>query len=196
MSIYINQLIQQLNLPNTFISTTHSNSYLLTAKLEPLPVGGVHRFRTGPDRPGSKTEYRVGGGPGTGLDRSDQDCPFAFCWPTMRHGLPMPNGTTTLPLSQNFFFFCIRTVRSNLQMRDFLASNAARSTRAEWHDRLLPRKKFFFLLKFGPSVRSNPGPDRRPNSAFCWTEDRTEEDRSGASQSSVRSDFGPKTAHP
>ena len=104
MSIYINQLIQQLNLPNTFISTTHSNSYLLTAKLEPLPVGGVHRFRTGPDRPGSKTEYRVGGGPGTGLDRSDQDCPFAFCWPTMRHGLPMPNGTTTLPLSQNFFF--------------------------------------------------------------------------------------------
>jgi len=36
MSIYINQLNQQLNLPNAFISTTHLNSYLLTAKLETL----------------------------------------------------------------------------------------------------------------------------------------------------------------
>ena len=37
MSIYINQLIQQLNLPNIFVSTVHpNNNYLLTAKLEPL----------------------------------------------------------------------------------------------------------------------------------------------------------------
>jgi len=32
MSIYINQLIQQPNLPNTFISTAHLNRYPLTAK--------------------------------------------------------------------------------------------------------------------------------------------------------------------
>ena len=36
MSIYINQLIQQLNLPNIFVSTANPNSYLLIAKLEPL----------------------------------------------------------------------------------------------------------------------------------------------------------------
>jgi len=36
MSICINKLIQQLNLPNTLVSTAHPNSYLLTAKLEPL----------------------------------------------------------------------------------------------------------------------------------------------------------------
>ena len=36
MSIYINQLIQQLNLPNTFYSTAILNSYPLTAKLETL----------------------------------------------------------------------------------------------------------------------------------------------------------------
>jgi len=36
MSIYINQLIQQLNLPNIFVSTAHPDSYLLTAKLETL----------------------------------------------------------------------------------------------------------------------------------------------------------------
>jgi len=36
MSIYINQLIQQLNLPNTFYSTAFLNSYPLTANLETL----------------------------------------------------------------------------------------------------------------------------------------------------------------
>ena len=36
MSIYINQLTQQLNLQNIFDSTAHLNSYPLTAKLKLL----------------------------------------------------------------------------------------------------------------------------------------------------------------
>ena len=36
MLIYTNHLIQQLNLPNTFVSTAHPNSYLLITKLEQL----------------------------------------------------------------------------------------------------------------------------------------------------------------
>jgi len=57
----------------------------------------------GPDRPGSKTEFRVGGGPRTGP---------------------------------------IRTVQPS-DIRDLLASNAARFARAEWHDRAasFPEKK-------------------------------------------------------
>jgi len=36
MSIYIDQLTQHLNIPNTFAWTAHPNNYLLTVKLEPL----------------------------------------------------------------------------------------------------------------------------------------------------------------
>ena len=41
--------------------------------------------------------------------------------------------------------------------------------------------------------RSNPGPNRRPNSAKLRTEDWIEEDWSGSSPSSVRSGLRPKT---
>jgi len=36
MSIYINQLTEQLNLPNTLVSIVNLNSYPLTVKLEKL----------------------------------------------------------------------------------------------------------------------------------------------------------------
>jgi len=38
MSIYINQLVQQLNLSNTLVSTAKLNNYPLRAKLETQSV--------------------------------------------------------------------------------------------------------------------------------------------------------------
>jgi len=68
--------------------------------------------------------------------------------------------------------------------------------RASWHGRAVSAGR-----SVGPVLRLRSGPDRGPIFPFSRTEDRTEEDLSGPiwsdpSRSSVRSDPGPKNAHP
>ena len=126
------------------------------------------RTRTGP-----KTEFRIGGGPKTGPDRTGNAQTGPDRSGPSIHVLLASNAARSARAQWHdraasfpkIFFFGIRTVQSNLQTRDFLASNAARSTRAA----SFPEKKFFFaqIQSIGPVHRSNPGPDRIPNSAKC-----------------------------
>jgi len=115
-----------------------------------------------------------------GPDWTDQDRPFAFCWATMRHGLPVPNGMTVPPLFPYFFLWALGL---NFQPSD-AASNAARSARAAF----FPRKKI--LLKFGPSVRG--GSDRTEDWIWQKFEPKTGSKRTGPIRSGlVRS--GPRS---
>jgi len=72
-----------------------------------------------------------------------------------------------------------------------LGRNVARSARATRHNRGTSfwekKKNQPQLRSIGPIYRSNPGPDRRPNSSKWWTEDRTEEDRPGGVRAGPRS---------
>ena len=72
---------------------------------------GVHRSRTGPDRPGPKTERGACSGPRTGSDRSRTGLVSTLIVrvPEIWHGVAVPQGTA-VPRT-NFLARCTRAIR-------------------------------------------------------------------------------------
>ena len=131
----------------------------------------------GPDRPGLKTEFRVGGGTRTGPDRSEPSICILLASNAARSACAQWHDRAA-SFPENFFFWHQdRPVQpSDARFPGQQCSTVCLCLMAR-PCHLLPRNFFFCsnsVHRSGPLVQPRTG----PNSVFCWTKDRTEEDRS------------------